>query len=124
MITKTLRNLTNNVVLPLLPDTLESALRKADQRFKRWRYKEVFTETTQFIQAQMPTVKAFFSDLDLLEYAISRVADTTRGLVCEFGVGSGRTITHIATLLPEVQIFGFDSFYRTTVWIVEDLAVL
>ena len=110
MLSKTLRNFANNIVLPLLPDSFELALRKGDQRFKRWRHRDVFAETTQFIQEQMPTARVFSSDLELLEYAISRIPDATQGLVCEFGVGSGRTITHIATLLPDAQIFGFDSF--------------
>jgi hypothetical protein len=36
--------------------------------------------------------------------------DIQAGLVGEFGVGSGRTINHIASVLPDTQIFGFDSF--------------
>jgi predicted O-methyltransferase YrrM len=48
------------------------------------------------------------SDLHLLELAVSwRQAE---GLIMEFGVASGRTINHIATLVPDLPVYGFDSF--------------
>jgi len=32
------------------------------------------------------------------------------GLILEFGVASGRTVNHLASLRPAQQVFGFDSF--------------
>lgn len=110
LITKTLRNTTNNVILPHLPARIEHALRKADQHVKRLRYRQVFLETTQFIAHSMPSVPSFPDALGLLEHAISQRERAHDALVCEFGVGSGRTINHIARLFPEIPIFGFDSF--------------
>lgn len=110
LMAKTLRNIANNMVFPLIPAQIERILRKTDQGIKRWRHKQVFDETTQYIQEHMPSVPVFPDDLRLLEYALSLVKGIHKGLVCEFGVGSARTTNHIASVLPDVQIFGFDSF--------------
>jgi hypothetical protein len=53
------------------------------------------------------TSKAFDSDLNLMSAAVSR-ADPN-GLFLEFGVASGRTITHLASHI-KTPIYGFDSF--------------
>jgi predicted O-methyltransferase YrrM len=46
--------------------------------------------------------------LDLLEFALKKV--TSDGLVVEFGVFTGRTTNHIAAMLPDQKVYGFDSF--------------
>lgn len=59
----------------------------------------------------LPQWPRFYDRYGLLEYALS-VAPVTHGLVCEFGVGNGRSINRLADLvvgLP-VTVYGFDSF--------------
>jgi hypothetical protein len=46
--------------------------------------------------------------LDLLGYSLEKV--TVDGLAMEFGVYRGKTINHIASLLPQLRVYGFDSF--------------
>lgn len=46
--------------------------------------------------------------IDLLSHAVRTIPP--EGFILEFGVASGRTITHLANLLPHRQLFGFDSF--------------
>lgn len=56
----------------------------------------------------MSTCPPFATDLDLLKGANDWAS--IDGLTLEFGVASGRTINHLASLSPETQIFGFDWF--------------
>lgn len=46
--------------------------------------------------------------IELLTYAAGLAADT--GLVLEFGVAQGGTITHLAKLFDPRPVYGFDSF--------------
>ena len=64
--------------------------------------------SAQYYQQHMLTAPNLASDLDLLEHAV-RLAPLT-GLVLEFGVATGRTINHLASLCPERELFGFDVF--------------
>ena len=59
-------------------------------------------------EEQFPTTSPFATDLDLISAAASRA--NLGGLFLEFGVASGRTIRHLAGLVPKVQLYGFDSF--------------
>jgi hypothetical protein len=64
-------------------------------------------ESAEYYEQHMLEVRPFKTDLELLSYAIS--ISPQRGLFLEFGVATGRTISHIASthLGP---IYGFDSF--------------
>lgn len=64
-------------------------------------------ETAEFYEAHLDAAKAFASGVELLTHAIG-IAEPT-GLFLEFGVASGRTISHIASL-RKGPVFGFDSF--------------
>jgi hypothetical protein len=64
-------------------------------------------ESAQFYEEFMLTARAMDSDLSLLSHAMSIAP--AEGLILEFGVASGRTIRHVASL-TERKIHGFDSF--------------
>lgn len=65
-------------------------------------------DSALYYQERMTRCDTAEDDLDLLSRATRWRA--TDGLVVEFGVASGRTINHLARLLPGEQVFGFDSF--------------
>jgi hypothetical protein len=64
-------------------------------------------ESARFYEETMLTALAFGSDLELLTHAMS--VAPTEGLILEFGVASGRTVRHLASLTGR-HIHGFDSF--------------
>lgn len=69
-------------------------------------------QTARFIHSEgLPSWRTFGDRYGLLEYALS-IALVTRGLVCELGVGDGRSINRLADLVSglPVTIYGFDSF--------------
>ena len=74
-----------------------------------WRevQKKSTESTVEFIVSKMPNALFCKDPLDVLEYAISV---KQKGLIAEFGVFSGKTINHIASLVPGQTIYGFDSF--------------
>lgn len=65
-------------------------------------------DSAAYYEEHMLTARAFESDLALLAHAID-IAPRD-GLVLEMGVATGRTINHIASLIGERRIYGFDSF--------------
>ncbi|MBP0116049.1 class I SAM-dependent methyltransferase [Bradyrhizobium vignae] len=65
-------------------------------------------DSVQYYLDRMSTCPPFASDLDLLASATNWAS--IDGLTLEFGVASGRTINHLASLIPDSQIFGFDWF--------------
>lgn len=64
-------------------------------------------DTASYYNSHMYQTKNFANNIDLLTHGISLI--TKPGLICEFGVASGRTINHISNLC-EQAIFGFDVF--------------
>jgi hypothetical protein len=64
-------------------------------------------DSARFYEEFMLTASSFDTDLLLLTHAMSIAP--TEGLLLEFGVASGRTIRHIASLTGR-EIHGFDSF--------------
>jgi hypothetical protein len=76
-------------------DVLEVAFLKAAQ------------ESAAYYEQYMLTTPAFASDLDLLSAAVK--VSNPNGLFLEFGVASGRTISHIAKSRSG-PVYGFDSF--------------
>jgi len=65
-------------------------------------------ESARYYTRRMLNCKKSQNALDLLSYALSLA--TLPGVICEFGVASGRTINHIAMVKPERVIHGFDGF--------------
>ena len=64
-------------------------------------------DSASYYSSNMHLSKNFSNNIDLLTHSISLIR--VPGLICEFGVASGRTINHIATLC-ESTVFGFDVF--------------
>lgn len=65
-------------------------------------------QSADYYEQRLFTAAMFNSDLDLLTHSL-RTAPAD-GLILEFGVASGRTITHVAKQCPGRQVYGFDSF--------------
>jgi hypothetical protein len=65
--------------------------------------------SSQYAMIHMGKARRFGDALSLLQFAIENVT-VSNGLALEFGVYSGRTVNHIAKLLPQQRIYGFDSF--------------
>jgi hypothetical protein len=65
-------------------------------------------ETLDFILAEMPDAIAFDTPRELMAHALSLVS--AEGLVCEFGVNEGGTVSFIGKRLKGRQVHGFDSF--------------
>jgi len=65
------------------------------------------TDSAQYLINNMLTSANVENDLNLLSRAVSLRKND--GLILEFGVASGRTINHIASL-TEQTVFGFDVF--------------
>lgn len=64
-------------------------------------------ESAEYYEQHMIEARPFKNDLKLLSYAIS--ISSQPGLFLEFGVATGRTISHIASV-HKGPIYGFDSF--------------
>jgi hypothetical protein len=64
-------------------------------------------EAVEFYDKGLNMALKYPSDLDLLSHAIEIALKS--GLVLEFGVASGRTISHIAARTTRT-VYGFDSF--------------
>lgn len=65
-------------------------------------------DSSLYAAERMAGVPRASNDLALIDLAARHIASA--GLVLEFGVFSGRTINHIAGLLPDRRVYGFDSF--------------
>lgn len=65
-------------------------------------------QSADYYERHLFTTPSFNSDLDLLSAAVALAQP--HGLFMEFGVASGRTISHIARECPTTSIYGFDSF--------------
>lgn len=62
-----------------------------------------------YVENHMRNVDSTSSNLDLLTMAIEKADLENNKLICEFGVYSGLTINHIASLTIRT-VYGFDSF--------------
>jgi len=64
-------------------------------------------ESAELYETHLGSAPTFDSDLDLMSASVSQASRC--GLFLEFGVATGRTITHLAGLV-DTPIYGFDSF--------------
>lgn len=72
-----------------------------------YQQQKALQETAEYVQTHMAVIDSVTTPHELLTKAWGSV--DRPGLVLEFGVFSGRSINHIATLTNET-IYGFDSF--------------
>jgi len=78
-----------------------------------WRYRNAPRPqrtpcSEQYRQAHLPAVPSYRSDLRLHRAVSDQVLQG--GLIMEFGVATGRSIRHWATIFPTHDIWGFDGF--------------
>jgi hypothetical protein len=106
MLKRASRKLVNRILEP----SLETAFQRSVRDIGEWRQQNALIETGQFVEQHMPLVRSFPNAFALITYAVSQVNRLEGGLVCEFGVATGKSINHIAGLLPDVTVYGFDSF--------------
>jgi hypothetical protein len=66
-------------------------------------------DSATYYQTAMIRSEASANDLELMRRAVDWKG--IDGLVMEFGVATGRSVNHLAGLLPGQTIFGFDSFH-------------
>lgn len=64
--------------------------------------------TAQYIMTRMKQAVVCSDREEVLDIAIGLMPE--EGLICEFGVFEGQTITYIAQQIPDRVVFGFDSF--------------
>jgi hypothetical protein len=74
-----------------------------------WRevQKKATVSSVEFITTKMPNALFCKNPLEVLEYSLSLKKP---GIIAEFGVFSGTTINHMASIATDQTIFGFDSF--------------
>jgi hypothetical protein len=70
--------------------------------------RKAHAETMEFIASRCPRAMSFPSQLDLLNFSLTKV--TIDGLYLEFGVYRGESINRIAQKIAPKPIHGFDSF--------------
>lgn len=77
----------------------------------RWRQQRALEQTGLFIEEQLPNVHSFETRYALFDHILKsqKVADS-QGLVCEFGVATGKSINYLARRLKAHTVYGFDSF--------------
>lgn len=67
------------------------------------------TESADYADARMQKALAFTAREEVLDYALSK--RRFRGLLAEFGVWKGVSLTHIAKAAAQECVYGFDSFH-------------
>jgi hypothetical protein len=105
-----LKTILRRSVNKLIGHTVDYSFLRDARNIEEWRQKNALTETGQFVEQFMPFAPSFSTPEELMAHAVSHVKPEAKGLVCEFGVATGKTINHIASLLPQMTIYGFDSF--------------
>ena len=77
----------------------------------RWRQNRALEQTGLFIEEQLPNVHSFETRYALFDYLLkSQQVNDGKGLVCEFGVATGKSINYLAKRLKAHKVYGFDSF--------------
>ncbi len=110
MVKKTLRNVRDYFAVRLMGPVLEEAFRKNARDIREWRQQHALMEAGEFVEEHMPFVQAYTHHYPLITHALSQRATFDDGLICEFGVATGKTVNFIANLLPQLTVHGFDSF--------------
>lgn len=105
-----LKQAAKNVVDPLLARVWKlGPLRRSGESFDLIEVATLLAavDSANYYVQHMQGAKVFGADLELLSFAAQTA--TPEGLILEFGVASGRTITHIANT-TKCEVHGFDTF--------------
>ena len=77
----------------------------------RWRQNRALEQTGLFIEEHLPFVHSFETRYALFDYILKAYSINEKdGLVCEFGVATGKSLNFLARKLKNKTLFGFDSF--------------
>jgi predicted O-methyltransferase YrrM len=85
----------------------DRTLRNADVSLRRELERRATGESADIVAAEMPEALYCGNRFDNLEYSLSF---RPPGLILEFGVAGGKSVTHISTRCPNERVYGFDSF--------------
>ena len=91
----------------IIRSEIESSLAQRDENIQAARQRKALEETVDYIHINMSDVDSVTSSAELLSKALALVKGD--GLICEFGVFSGRSINYIASRV-DTKVYGFDSF--------------
>lgn len=77
----------------------------------RWRQNRSLEQTGLFIEEHLPLTHSFETRYALYDHILKTERITERdGLMCEFGVATGKSINYFAKRLKGKTLYGFDSF--------------
>ena len=85
-----------------------AGLRRPELALRRELWKRATSEAADIVSNEMPDALFCENRFVNLDYALSL---RRPGLILEFGVAKGASITHIAATCPQDRIYGFDSFH-------------
>lgn len=69
-------------------------------------------DSADFVEGHLHSALVFRTLIELWNYTISRIMEQGNiGLMMEFGVYNGTSINYFSRRLPDLQFYGFDSFY-------------
>lgn len=92
---------------------LLAALRRATSPYRTEAYwllrEDAARESADYAALHLHQAMLFPDRVALWDYAIGRISGPD-GLVLEFGVHEGASISHLAAALPQRRLYGFDSF--------------
>ncbi|SDR50079.1 Macrocin-O-methyltransferase (TylF) [Paraburkholderia tuberum] len=91
----------------IIRSEINSSWAHRDQDIQAGLQRKALEETIDYVERNMPGVDSVTSSNELLSKGLSLVKGD--GLICEFGVFSGRSINHIASHV-NTEVYGFDSF--------------
>ena len=70
--------------------------------------RQALAESGEFVRRNIPLHRSVHSRWELMDRAMDAV--TGDGMLVEFGVWTGRSLSHIARRFPDRTVYGFDSF--------------
>lgn len=91
----------------MLEQAFDFSYTKNKQNISRQLEVRALDSTCKYIEDSMSTVKSVKSAFEVMDIALSNVKLT--GLICEFGVFSGKSINYLASKVTQT-VHGFDSF--------------
>jgi len=109
-ILRILKKIAIKIISPIFYPIIEMALKDYNLNIRNYQNRKSLIDSVEYIEQYMQNAKSFSTSLDLLTFALSKVDSKKNGLICEFGVATGRTINHIASIMPDTTVYGFDSF--------------
>jgi len=99
--------LTRSIVLRIVAAERDFVVKRKAAALRAELHRRALADTADFIEAHMTTALSCQSRMEHLTFLAPHVKD---GLILEFGVYSGETINHLADLLTDRTLHGFDSF--------------